>query len=100
MKQSYYNPILFKTNCPSEKLYDVFKIYKKQSISEDKEYFKNIKENTYKYNILSKPINTNISPIFKNIEISCNRNSRYLPNPIKNWGPKGRAKEIIRNIIK
>ena len=54
MVQSYYDPNLFKTNAPASVIYDILKQYKKENYKE--EYLKNVKEGTYKYNILKKDI--------------------------------------------
>lgn len=66
------------------------------------EAFKNIKENSYRYNILKKELPKDFNPIFIDTDFNKDRAPRYLPNPFKNWGPKGRAKEIkyvAKNII-
>jgi hypothetical protein len=95
MIQTYYNPNLFKTNAPADIIYDIFKKYKKDNYGQD--YLKNVKEETYKYKILNKEIK--VDPIFT--ESFTNHHPehgdnipKYLPNPTKNWGPKGRAKLI------
>jgi hypothetical protein len=87
MIQTYYDPNLFKTDAKADVVYDIFKKYKKENYGND--YLRNIKENTFKYNILTKEIKH--IPVF-NSEFSENKISRFLPNPTKNWGPKARAK--------
>lgn len=53
---------------------------------------------------MQKIISDNIKPIFTELEKK--REPRYFPHPFKNWGPKGRAKEIkicekiVNNLIK
>lgn len=56
--------------------------------------FKNVKETSYKYNILQKKLPDGFNPIFIDSDMNKNRQPRYFPNPFKNWGPKGKAKEI------
>ena len=88
IEQSYYDPNLFKTNAPVNIIYDILKQYKQENYKDD--YYKNIDEKTYKYKILSKEIK--IKTIFS--ESINNNKIKYPMNP-PNWGPKGRAKEII-----
>lgn len=83
----------------SETIYNLIKKYKKDSVTDP---LKNVKENTYKYNILRKELPENFKPIFVDTELNKNRDPRYFPKPFKNWGPKGRAKEIkyvIKSLI-
>jgi tRNA (guanine26-N2/guanine27-N2)-dimethyltransferase len=93
--QSYYDPNLFKSDAPVSVIYDVFKKYKKDNYSED--YYKNVKEDSYKYKLLEKEIK--VDPIFVNCaetseeKKSSGNRGKYLPNPLPNWGPKARAKE-------
>lgn len=86
--QSYYDPILFKTNANAEILYDFFKAYKKDNYSEH--YLRNVKEGTYGYNILTKEIKTHPNVFVESSNMS--REAKYLPKPFANWGPKGKAK--------
>ena len=87
MIQTYYDPNLFKTNATGSVIYDIFKKYKKDNY--DKDYLRNVKENTFKFKILTKEIKHD--PVFSfdknNVKVS-----KFLPNPTKNWGPKARAK--------
>ena len=90
--QSYYDPNLFKTDAPANVLYDVFNKYKKDV--DEKEYYKNVKEESYKYKILEKEIKVN--PIFVDTDPKEGphvNKGKYLPDPFPNWGPKARAKE-------
>lgn len=87
--QSYYDPNLFKTDASVEIIYDVFKSYKKENY--EKDYFKNVKEETYKYKLLEKEIK--IKPLFVDFEEDTAKKCKYPPHPFKNWGPKPRAKE-------
>lgn len=87
MVQSYYDPNLFKTNAPASVIYDILKQYKKENYKE--EYLKNVKEGTYKYNILKKDIK--VVPTF--VEVAREKTLKYPMNPLPNWGPKGKAKE-------
>lgn len=87
MAQSYYDPNLFKTDAPAEVIYDILKAYKKENYKED--YIKNIKEGTYKYNILSKEIK--VAPVFVDMS-KPEKTLKYPMNPTPNWGPKGKAK--------
>ncbi len=54
----------------------------------------NVKETSFKYNILNKKLPENFNPVFVDSDMNKNRQPRYFPNPFKNWGPKGKAKEI------
>jgi tRNA (guanine26-N2/guanine27-N2)-dimethyltransferase len=92
MVQSYYDPNLFKTDAPCPIIYDIFKKYKKEN--NEKEYFKNVKEDSYKYKILEKEIK--INPLF--IESTEELNTKYPQNPFPNWGPKAKAKEKKKEI--
>ena len=87
MAQSYYDPNLFKTDAPTSVIYDILKQYKKENYKED--YVRNVKEGTYKYNILSKDIK--VVPTF--VEVVRDKTLKYPEHPFENWGPKGRAKE-------
>jgi hypothetical protein len=87
MIQTYYDPNLFKTNAKGEVVYDIFKQYKKENY--DKDYLRNVKENTFKYTILNKEIKH--VPVF-NSEFNEAKVCRFPSNPTKNWGPKARAK--------
>ena len=99
--QSYYDPVLIKTNAPSEVLYDILKIYKNNNLKNKDDLFKNVKENTYRYNIIKKA-SSDIQPVFVESDLNKDRETKYFANPIKNWGPKGRPKVIGYglNIIK
>jgi len=99
MKQSYYNPDLIKVNCDSETLYNIIKKYKFSEVekiegNQEVKKTKNIKENTYKYKILTKSLPENFNPNFTELEIVKQKENKYFQNPFKNWGPKGRAKEV------
>ncbi len=90
--QSYYNPVLFKSNASSEVLYDILRVYKK-NITKEEDFLKNVKEGTYKERLLQKPVSSfETNPIFIEKEQSKERQVKYFPNPTKNWGPKGRPK--------
>lgn len=95
MVQSYYDSILIKSDATSETIYDIIKLYKKSITKDGEDIFKNLKENTYKYNILANPINPNLKPVFIESELNKSRPARYFPHPIKNWGPKGKPKELL-----
>jgi tRNA (guanine26-N2/guanine27-N2)-dimethyltransferase len=86
--QSYYDPNLFKTDAPTNVLYDILKQYKKENSKNEDEYYKNIDKNSYKYKILSKEIK--YKPNF--IQSQKKNNIKYPENPFPNWGPKGKAK--------
>ena len=102
MIQSYYDPNLFKTDCPPQKIYQLFQCYKKTNY-EEKDYLKNVNEKSYSYKILTKQIG--IQPKFYEVETVRNI-PRYLPNPFPNWGPKAKTKltkyffSTLRKIIK
>lgn len=86
MAQSYYDPNLFKTDASAEIIYDILKKYKKDNY--EKEYYRNVDENTYKYKILSKEIK--INPVFVDVEEA--KGTRYPEHPFANWGPQAKAK--------
>lgn len=88
MVQTYYDPNLFKTDASASVIYDILKKYKKDNY--DKDYLRNVNTDSYKYNILQKEIKVN--PIF--IESISTKSVKFLPNPTKNWGPKGKAKVV------
>ena len=94
MAQSYYKSDLFKTNCPIDIIYDILKQYKEENYKAD--YYKNVDEKSYKYNILSKQIKVKT----KFVESSNKNNKNKYPMNPPNWGPKGRAKEIKIDIEK
>ena len=82
-------------------MYELLKCYRRDYCNEKTT---NVKDGTYKHSILKKPVNENFKPIF--VELEKKREARYFPHPFKNWGPKGRAKEIkvcekiVNNLIK
>ena len=90
--QSYYDPNLFKTDCPIDVIYDILKQYKEENYKDD--YYKNVDEKTYKYKILSKEIKTKT----KFVESTNKSNKNKYPLNPPNWGPKGRAKEIKMDV--
>src|SRR5690348_1868990 len=90
MAQTYYDPNLFKTDANPSVIYDVLKKYKKENY--DKDYFRNVKEESYKFKILQKEIKAN--PVFIESVSGGIKGGKYLPNPTKNWGPKAKAKVI------
>ena len=94
LAQSYYDPNLFKTDCPIDTIYDILKQYKEENYKND--YYKNIDTKSYKYKILSKEIKTRT----KFIESSNKNNKNKYPLNPPNWGPKGRAKEIKMDVEK
>ena len=85
--QSYYDPNLIKTDCPAPIMYQLFQSYKKLNF--EKDYFLNVKENSFNHKILSKKIE--IQPKFYEVETIRNI-PKYLQNPFPNWGPKSRTK--------
>jgi hypothetical protein len=95
MVQTYYDPNLFKTDANAKAVYDVFKKYKMDNYTND--YFRNVKEDSWKYNILTKEVS--IQPVFTINADSGVKVQKFLPNPTKNWGPKARAK-LIKYIYK
>lgn len=99
LRQSYYDPILLKTDCPPEFLYNIVKIYKKQLSTKESDYIRNVKEGSYRFKILSKEPFAMENLKFVDVDIRKDA-PRYLPHPIKYWGPKGRAKEIVKIIKK
>ena len=52
--QSFYNHLLWKTNAPSEAVYDILKQYKKEKYAQN--YLKNCPEDSLAHTILSKPL--------------------------------------------
>ena len=68
-------------------MYELFKAFKKQY--EEKNYFLNVKENTYVHKILSKKVE--IKPNFYEAEIS-REFPKYISNPFPNWGPQTKSK--------
>lgn len=53
INQTYYNPVLWKTNAPPEVVYDVIKAFKQQS---SPDLIQNVSENSYFYNFLKQPM--------------------------------------------
>lgn len=96
--QSYYDPNLFKTDCPPATLYDIFKKYKRENYGDN--FMKNVKEESYKHKILSKEIKCN--PTFVELKDTSANKMKFLPNPTPNWGPKAKAKveKYVNKIIK
>jgi hypothetical protein len=94
MVQTYYDPNLFKTDATAKTIYDVFKKYKLDNYNND--YLRNVKQDSWKYKILSKPVTR--EPVFSNVDNNI-KVQKFLPNPTKNWGPKARAK-LLKYIIK
>jgi hypothetical protein len=98
MVQSYYDPNLFKTNASADIIYDVLKKYKMENYKD--EYMRNVKENTYKYNILTKEIKVN--PTFVDVSYQGPRITKYPEHPLPNWGPLAKAKLLVykyKNIL-
>lgn len=85
--QSYYDPNLVKTDCPAPIMYQIFQAFKK--LNYEKDYFLNVKENSFIHKILSKEIV--IQPKFYELETIRNI-PKYLPNPFPYWGPKSKTK--------
>jgi hypothetical protein len=85
--QTYSDPNLIKTDCPSTILYQILCAFKKAKY--EQQYMTNAKETEFAYNILSKAIG--VEPKFLELE-STNKHLKYLENPLPNWGPKARAK--------
>jgi hypothetical protein len=93
--QTYYDPNLIKTDCKTEIIYEILKIFKKKEYSND--YLKNVEQNSYTYKILNKSCTVNLNPQFYEVE-DLNKYPKYLPNPQDNWGPQKRSKLKKYNI--
>lgn len=80
---------MFKTDAKPEEIYDIFKSFKKEYYKD--EYIKKLTETDFRYKILMREI----KHVPKFYEVVNNRDtSRYLGNPLPNWGPKAKAKWI------
>ncbi len=67
----------------------MWKSYKKEYHKND--YIKKLKENDFRYKILMQDIK--FKPKFYKV-VNTRDSTRYLGNPLPNWGPKPKAKWI------
>ncbi|KAL4509900.1 hypothetical protein ABPG72_010093 [Tetrahymena utriculariae] len=93
IEQTYLNPAIYKTNAPSEIVFDVVRNWKRTLQPNDEEFFRAFDKESSNYAIVSKP---NICQPNFDLEINVeNKLPRWLPNPEKNWGPGKRPAQKL-----
>ncbi|KAL4497407.1 hypothetical protein ABPG73_020504 [Tetrahymena malaccensis] len=93
IEQTYLNPAIYKTNAPSEIVFDVVRNWKRTLQPNDDEFYRAFDKESSNYSIVSKP---NICQPNFDLDINVeNKLPRWLPNPEKNWGPGKRPAQKL-----